>query len=144
MQKDSRCKHLSSQSRGGTWTPPFINFSAVLWLFCGYCSLQTFCLNESPWPVCSGLCYYRRLPHWLSRSDAFCSGEPGSMKGQLAGCRTGRHVLSAAFLERFHSKSRPFPTVTIKVNSNAKNMAAVVFFLFNLEYSTWDYQFMAK
>lgn len=104
-----------------------------LGLFCGYCSLQTFCLNESPWPVCSGLCYYRRLPHWLSRSDAFCSGEPGSMKGQLAGCRTGRHVLSVAFLERFHSKSRPFPTDAIKVNSNAKNMAAVVFF--NL---TWN------
>lgn len=55
------------------------------------------------------------------------------MKGQLAGCRTGRHVLSGASLERFHSKSRPLPTDTIKVNSNAKNMAAVGFFLFNLE-----------
>lgn len=36
MQKDSRCKHLGSQSRGGTWTPPFINFSAdfmaILWI----------------------------------------------------------------------------------------------------------------
>lgn len=97
------------------------------------CRRSVWMSHRSPNIVCSGLCYYRRLPHWLSRSDAFCSGEPGSMKGQLAGCRTGRHVLSVASLERFHSKSRPLPTDTIKVNSNAKNMAAVFFFLFNLE-----------
>lgn len=89
----------------------------VLWVHCVYYPLQTFCLNESPWLVCSCLCYYSRLPHWLFRSDAFWSGEPGSMSGQLAGCRSGRHVLSIDSLECLHSKSLPLPTDTIKVNS---------------------------
>lgn len=39
------------------------------------------------------------------------------MNGQLAGCRTGRHVLSIDSLEALHSKSLPFPTDTINVNS---------------------------